>query len=69
MAGAGGLRPLSHNSHGGYVAANTIELPAAAGETLADHERQGWILLATLVLLQQADVGSVGLVTEPEDTP
>ena len=36
----------------GYVAANTIELPAAAGETLADHERQGWILLATLVLLQ-----------------
>lgn len=36
----------------GYVAANTIELPAGAGETLTDHERQGWILLAALVLLQ-----------------
>ena len=36
----------------GYVAANTIELPAAARETLADHERQGWMLLAALVLLQ-----------------
>ena len=36
----------------GYVAANTIELSAAAGATLADHERQGWILLAALVLLQ-----------------
>jgi len=36
----------------GYVAANTIELPTAAPETLADHERQGWILLAALVLLQ-----------------
>ncbi len=36
----------------GYVAANTIDLPAAAVETLADHERQGWILLAALVLLQ-----------------
>ena len=35
----------------GYLAANTIELPAAARETLADHERQGWILLAVLVLL------------------
>ena len=36
----------------GYIAANTIELPAAATETLADHERQGWVLLAALVLLQ-----------------
>jgi uncharacterized membrane protein len=36
----------------GYVAANTIELPAAASGTLIDHERQGWILLAALVLLQ-----------------
>ncbi len=35
----------------GYLAANTIELPAAARETLADHERQGWILLGVLVLL------------------
>ena len=26
-------------------------------------------VVTTLVLLQQADVGSVGLVTEPEDTP
>jgi biopolymer transport protein TolR len=26
-------------------------------------------VVATLVLLQQADVGSVGLVTEPEDSP
>ena len=26
-------------------------------------------VVATLVLLQQADVGSVGLVTEPEDKP
>jgi biopolymer transport protein TolR len=26
-------------------------------------------VIATLVLLQQADVGSVGLVTEPEDSP
>jgi biopolymer transport protein TolR len=25
-------------------------------------------VMTTLVLLQQADVGSVGLVTEPEDT-
>jgi len=36
----------------GYIAANTTLLPAAARETLADHERQGWILLAALVLLQ-----------------
>ncbi len=36
----------------GYVAANSVELPAAAVETLNDHERQGWILLAVLVLLQ-----------------
>ena len=26
-------------------------------------------VVATLVLLQQADVGSVGLVTEPEEEP
>ena len=36
----------------GYLAANTIELHVGAGETLSDHERQGWILLAVLVLLQ-----------------
>ncbi len=36
----------------GYFAANTIELPAGSARTLADHERQGWILLAVLVLLQ-----------------
>jgi len=36
----------------GYVAANTVEMPAAARETLTDHERQGWILLGVLVLLQ-----------------
>lgn len=36
----------------GYLAANTIELPAGADEVLSDHERQGWILLAVLVLLQ-----------------
>ena len=33
----------------GYLAANTIELPPGAGDTLADHERNGWILLALLL--------------------
>ena len=36
----------------GYLAANSIELPQGAAAALADHERQGWILLAVLVLLQ-----------------
>jgi uncharacterized membrane protein len=35
----------------GYVAANTIELREAARETLKLHERNGWVLLAALVLL------------------
>ena len=36
----------------GYVAANTIELPAGAASPLNMHERSGWILLAWLVVLQ-----------------
>lgn len=36
----------------GYVAANTIELPPGALDSLKDHERQGWILLAAVVGLQ-----------------
>jgi uncharacterized membrane protein len=36
----------------GYVAANTVDLPGGAAGTLAAHERQGWILLAALILLQ-----------------
>ncbi|NIL99668.1 MAG: DUF2231 domain-containing protein, partial [Acidobacteria bacterium] len=35
----------------GRVAANSVELPAAAVETLTVHERQGWIVLGALVLL------------------
>jgi len=35
----------------GYLAANTIVLQDAARETLKVHERNGWILLAALVLL------------------
>jgi len=36
----------------GYLAANTIELQDAARPTLKEHERNGWILLAILVMLQ-----------------
>ena len=36
----------------GYLAANSIEVDPAAMETLKSHERNGWILLALVVLAQ-----------------
>lgn len=35
----------------GRVAANSVDLPSAAVETLAAHERQGWVVLGALVIL------------------
>lgn len=51
LLGAGTLA-LIPTVASGYLAANTIELPAGAAATLADHERNGWVLLAGLVLMQ-----------------
>lgn len=36
----------------GYLAANSIEVDPAAMETLKSHEKNGWILLALVVLAQ-----------------
>lgn len=36
----------------GYVAANTISVPAEAMSTVDAHERNGWILVALVVLAQ-----------------
>ena len=35
----------------GFVAANAVAVPAAALETLEAHERNGWILLGTVLAL------------------
>ncbi len=35
----------------GRIAANTVDLPASAVQTLTAHERQGWVVLGALVIL------------------
>ena len=53
----------------GFVRAALAEAPARPVLVRGDANGPYQNVVATLVLLQQAEVGSVGLVTEPRDDP